>query len=146
MATLVPYIAHWWNVLAELLKKKPPDWFDTHTQALFTLHRKVQYLPLEPYLGTGKQIIHTVNAFWDSVSPEKTNGSGPLGGYKSNAFRKLEPHSHSPFGKILAVKRCLGLLLFHLVGSNFLFAMVLSSFLKMLHLQQKVRPQAHPLR
>ena len=94
--------------------------------------------------GLDKRILQTdaSDEYWIAALFEENDGKMNICGYKSGAFKTSELHYHSTFKEILAVKHGIEKFQFHLFGHNFLLAMDMSSFPKMLQFKRKML--SHP--
>ena len=117
-----------------MLKKSPPEWNSTHTEAVQQLKRLSEKLSPLQIPGPGKRILQTdaSDEYWVAALFEEIDGKRNICGYKSGAFKRSELHYHSTFKEILAVKHGIEKFQFHLLGHNFLVEMDMSSFPKML--------------
>lgn len=77
---------------------------------------------------------------------QDSNDKRHVCGYKSGTFKVFEPHYHSTFKEIIAVKRGIEKFQFHLIGHEFQVEMDMSSFPRMLQFKRKMLPHAQLLR
>ena len=106
MSDFIPKVSRYRNCLAQLLKKSPPEWNSTHTEAVQQLKRLSEKLPPLQIPGPGKRIlqIDASDEYWVAALFEEIDGKRNICGYKTGAFKPSELHYHSTFKEILAVK------------------------------------------
>ena len=148
MSNFIPKVSRYRNCLAQLLKKSPPDWNSTHTEAVQQLKRLSEKLPPLQIPGPDKRILQTdaSDEYWAAALFEEIDGKRNIYDYKSGTFKPSELHYHSTFKEILAVKHRIEKFQFHLLGHNFLVEMEMSSFPKMLQFKRKMLPRPQLLR
>ena len=134
MSDFSPKVSKYRNCLAQLLKKSPPEWNFTHTEAIQQLKMLSEKLPPLQIPGPDKRILQTdaSDEYWATAFFEEIDGKRNICGYKSSAFKPSELHYHSTFKEILTVKHGIEKFQFHLLIHNFLVEMDMSSFPKML--------------
>ena len=148
MSDFIPKVSRYRNYLAQLLKKSPPEWNSTHTEAVQQLKKLSEKLPPLQIPRLGKRTLQTEasDKYWAAALFEEIDGKRNICGYKSGAFKPSELHYHSTFKEILAVKHGIEKFQFHLLGHNFLVEMDMSSFPKMLQFKRKIFPHPQLLR
>ncbi|XP_042484818.1 uncharacterized protein LOC122065091 [Macadamia integrifolia] len=120
------------SLLHQLLRKKSPSWSSAHTLAVQALKKLSANLPTLHIPCTGKIIlqIDASDTHWGAVLLEEQtpNTKRTVYGYKSGSFKPSEAHYHSTFKEILAVKRGIEKIQFHLIRHKFLAELDMSSF------------------
>ena len=78
MSDFIPKVSRYRNCLAQLLKKSPPEWNCTHTEAVQQLKRLSEKLPPLQILGPGKQILQTnaSDEYWAAALLKKLMAKG----------------------------------------------------------------------
>ena len=76
MSDFIPKVSRYRNYLAQLLKKSPPEWNSTHTEAVQQLKRLSEKLPPLQILGPGKRILQTdaSDEYWAAALFEEIDG------------------------------------------------------------------------
>ncbi|XP_027158389.1 uncharacterized protein LOC113760009 [Coffea eugenioides] len=135
--------------LTKMLKKKPPPWGVSQTQAIQILKKALQDLPTLHIPSDGKKILQTdaSDKYWGAVLLEEDEqGTKHCCGFASGKFKVSEQHYHSTFKEILAVKNGIKKFSFFLISHHFLVEMDMGSFPKMLHFKQNNVPNPQLLR
>ncbi|KAL2512843.1 RT RNaseH 2 domain-containing protein [Abeliophyllum distichum] len=139
MAYFIDHLSTTIEPLQNMLKKNAPAWSEEQTKAIREIKQKGHGLPALSIPTDGKMILQTdaSDLYWAAVLLEEKNGKRSICGYKSGSFSEDEKHYHSTFKEILAVKRGIEKLQFHLIGHHFFIEMDMSAFPKMMNFKQK---------
>ncbi|KAK0584296.1 hypothetical protein LWI29_010710 [Acer saccharum] len=144
----IPHVSHYTSVLSTLLKKRPPPWGSSHTEAIAKL-KKISQSPLALTIPSSGQLILQTDAsdiFWGAVLIEDQAGQRSYCGHASGKFKDSQQHYHTIYKEILAVKNGIQKLDFHLRTRNFIVEMDNSSFPKVLDFRNKIPPNPLLLR
>ena len=92
MSDFSPKVSKYRNCLAQLLKKSPPEWNFTHTEAIQQLKMLSEKLPPLQIPGPDKRILQTdaSDEYWATAFFEEIDGKRNICGYKSSAFKPSE--------------------------------------------------------
>ena len=144
----IPHVDHYTRHLSALLKKKPPEWNDDHTNAVTTLKKIAQNPPPLKLIADGKRILQTdaSDESWGAILLEELNGKEHFIAYASGHFSDTQQHYHSVFKEILAVKYGIKKFEYHLIGHHFLIRMDSSAFPNILNFKGKTVPEKMLLR
>ncbi|CDP19016.1 unnamed protein product [Coffea canephora] len=145
----IPKAAKHISPLTKMLKKAPPSWGSSQTQAIQKLKQELVNLPTLHIPTEGKKILQTdaSDKYWGAVLLEEDNkGTRHYCGFSSGKFKAFEQHYHSIFKEILAIRNGIKKFSFFLISHHFLVEMDMGSFPKMLHFKQKSVPHPQLLR
>ncbi|CDP19118.1 unnamed protein product [Coffea canephora] len=136
--------------LTKMLRKKPPLWGPSQTQAIQILKKELQNLPTLHIPSNGKKILQTDanDKYWGAVLLEEDEqGTKHCCGFASGKFKVSEQHFYTSFAmEILAVKNGIKKFSFFLISHHFLVEMDMGSFPKMLNFKQNLVPNPQLLR
>ncbi|KAK0608500.1 hypothetical protein LWI29_031667 [Acer saccharum] len=144
----IPHVSHYTSVLSTLLKKRPPPWSSSHTEAILKLKEISQSPPALTIPSSGQLVLQTdaSDIFWGAVLIEDREGQRSYCGHASGKFKDSQQHYHTIYKEILAVKYGIQKLDFHLRTRNFIVEMDNSSFPKVLDFRNKIPPNLLLLR
>ena len=76
MSDFIPKVSRYRNCLTQLLKKSPPEWNSTYTEAVQQLKRLSEKLPPLQIPGLGKRILQTdaSDEYWAAALFEEIDG------------------------------------------------------------------------
>ncbi|KAK0573432.1 hypothetical protein LWI29_007951 [Acer saccharum] len=136
----IPHVSHYTSVLSTLLKKSPPPWSSSHTEAIIKLKEISQSPPTLTIPSSGQLVLQTnaSDIFWGAVLIEDREGQRRYCGHASGKFKDAQQHYHTIYKEILAVKYGIQKLDFHLRTRNFIVEMDNSSFPKILDFYNKI--------
>ncbi|KAI9195672.1 hypothetical protein LWI28_017115 [Acer negundo] len=97
----LPQVSRYTSVLSSLLKKTPPSWNSSHTDAAMTQSPSALTIP-----SNGHLILHTdaSDTYWGAVLLEDREGKRYYCGNASGQFEDAQQHYHTVYKEILMVK------------------------------------------
>nr|AHC13200.1 polyprotein [Citrus endogenous pararetrovirus] len=136
----IPHVDHYTRHLSALLKKKPPEWNDDHTNAVTTLKKIAQNPPPKHQTHPTKKILQTdaSDQYWSAVLLEEHNGKRHFCAHASGQFKHSEKNYHVIYKEILTVKYGIKKFEFHLISHTFLINMDNSSFPRIFDFKNKL--------
>ncbi|KAK0578173.1 hypothetical protein LWI29_006260 [Acer saccharum] len=136
----IPDVSHYTSVLSTLLKKPPPPWSSSHTEAILKLKEISQSPPALTIPSSGQLVLQTdaSDIFWGAVLIEDREGQRSYCGHASGKFKDSQQHYHTIYKEILVVKYRIQKLDFHLRTRNFIVEMDNLSFPKVLDFRNKI--------
>ncbi|KAK0604793.1 hypothetical protein LWI29_019526 [Acer saccharum] len=144
----IPHVSRYTSILSTLLKKCPPPWNSTHTEAVIKLKEISQSPPTLTIPSIGQLILQTnaSDVFYSAILIEDRDGQRRYCGHASGKFKDAQQHYHTIYKEILTAKYGIQKLDFYLRTRNFIVEMDNSSFPKILDFRNKIPPNPLLLR
>ncbi|KAK2634895.1 hypothetical protein Ddye_029687 [Dipteronia dyeriana] len=144
----IPQASHYTTILSNFLKKNPPQWNTSYSEAVAHLKRISQKPPHLHIPSSGQLILQTdvSDHFWGAILIEEIKRNRHYCGHGNGQFKDAQKHYHTVYKEILAVKNGISKFDFHPRTRSFVIEMDNSSFLKVLEFRNKLPSNPQLLR